>query len=303
MPLRDSISLGINHHLLHAEVASDPVGHRDTLLPILRDHRFEAVDLWIPDTPAIADTEIRACNDSGKLIIYNIGSRQGKRSPHPASPDPKTQAYSLDFYKRELDQALNVNAVKVVTNSGADLPGDREAAFEALVSFYTEICRYVPDNVTILVEPTDREVSKCKFIGPSREAATLCDRIHAEGCRNFASMVDMGHVPLMNETIAQAFADSREHVGHIHLGNCIVNDLKHPLFGDKHVPWGIPGGEYDTEDVAELLRCVKTNGYIERCRPATVSFEMRPYPELSPEASVDIFFKKLQQAEDDILNP
>lgn len=296
MPWRDAILLGINHHLLFHERAADPSSHRETLLSLFDDSRWDVIDLWIPEDEDIAADEIRACRESGKTIVYNIGSRKGKPSPHPASLDPDRRAYALDFYKRELDRALAAGAVKVVTNSGADVPENREAAIDALTEFYLEICRYVPSSVTILIEPTDRDVSKHKLIGPSVEAAALCRRLRALGITNFASMVDMGHVPLMGETIEQAFRDSEPYVGHVHLGNCILNDRAHPLFGDKHVPWGIPGGEYDVPDVTKALACALTCSRPGVRQLPTVTLEMRPYPQLSVSESVDIFLRKLGQA-------
>jgi len=296
MHWRDVIRIGVNHHLLNYAVASDPWQHCETLESLFADDRFDVLDLWIPEEPAIAAREIAGCRASGKTIIYNIGTRSGKPSPHPASLDPETRAYSLAFYKQELDRAIEAGAVKVVTNSGADVPGNRAAAVDALVSFYLDICRYVPEDVTVLIEPTDREISKRKLIGPSREAAALCERIHAAGCANFASMVDMGHVPLLGETIEQAFRASGRFVGHVHLGNCILRDQSHPLFGDKHVPWGLPGGEYDISDIAEAIGQAMAIGYLAPGNPGTVSFEMRPYPDCSPQESVDVFFAKLEDA-------
>jgi sugar phosphate isomerase/epimerase len=236
MHWRECLRIGVNHHLLHAGGIEAPARHAETLLPLLGDSRFEVVDLWIPAEAASAARELAACRDSGKLIVYNIGGRKGQPSPQPAALDPAVWQRSLDFYREELDRALAAGATRVVTNSGADQPAAREAAREQLVRFYQVLCRHVPPTVTILIEPTDRTLDKRKLIGPSAEAAALGRRLRAEGCANFASMVDMGHVPLLGETLAQAFQDSADCLGHIHLGNCILRNPQHPLFGDKHVP-------------------------------------------------------------------
>ena len=111
-------------------------------------------------------------------------------------------------------------------------------------------------------------------------------------------MVDMGHVPLLGETLAQAFADSTPFVGHVHLGNCILEDRSHPLFGDKHVPWGTPGGEFGREGIVDFFRQAFACGYLGGGDRPTVSFEMRPYPDLSPERSLDRFFAEFDAAWD-----
>ena len=298
MDYRDYVRLGLNHHLLYADRASDPAGHEQSLLHLLDDERLEILDMWIPEALPFREREIRAVLDSGKMVYYNVGTRKGKEAAHPATLDAKKRAYSLDFYKRELDRAIAVRAGKAITNSGPDVPEDRVAAMEALVSFYVEICRYVPDDMIIMVEPTDRETSKRKFIGPSREAADLARRVHAAGCSNFASMVDMGHLPLMGETIEQGMTDTAGCIGHIHLGNCILKDKTHPMFGDKHVAWGILGGEYDLDDVAELLALGLDMGYFSKGSRGSVSIEMRPIPGETPEDSLDIYYDTFRMAWD-----
>jgi len=290
MDYRDYVRLGLNHHLLYADRASDPAGHEQSLMTLLGDDRLEILDMWIPEASPIREREIRAVLDSGKTVYYNVGTREGKEAAHPATLNAEKRAYSLDFYRKELDRAVAVRAVKVITNSGPDVPEDRAAAMDALVGFYVEICRYVPGDMIIMVEPTDRETSKRKFIGPSREAADLVRRVHARGCRNFASMVDMGHLPLMGETIEQGMTDTAGFIGHIHLGNCILKDKKHPMFGDKHVAWGIAGGEYDLDDVAELLALGLKMGYFSKGSRGSVSIEMRPIPGKTPEDSLDIYY-------------
>lgn len=109
-------------------------------------------------------------------------------------------------------------------------------------------------------------------------------------------MVDMGHVPLMGETIKQAMEESFPYIGHIHMGNCILADTSDPMFGDKHVAWGLEGGEYDVDDLAELLSIGLKLSYFSTDQPGSASFEMRPYPDKTPEQSLDIYFEKLAQA-------
>jgi sugar phosphate isomerase/epimerase len=234
--------------------------------------------------------------DSGKEIYYNVGTRKGKEPAHPASLIPEKRRYSLAFYKSELDRAIAVGAKKAITNSGPNNPERRDEAIDALAAFYVEICNYVPADLLIMIEPTDWDVAKCKLIGSSREAADLARRMHATGCPNFASMVDMGHLPLMHETIAQAMRDTGDQVGHIHMGNCILKDRSHPLFGDKHVALGIEGGEYGDEDLAELLQIGLETGYFSKESRGSASIEMRPLANETPEESLDIYCETLSRA-------
>ena len=290
MDYREYVKLGLNHHLLYVEVASEPAEHQRTLMKVLEDDRLDILDLWIPETEPYRSEEIKALRGSGKEVYYNVGTRKGKAPAHPASLIPEKRRYSLDFYKDELDRAIEAGATKVITNSGPNNPENREAAIDALVDFYLEICAYVPEDMLIMIEPTDWDVDKCKLIGSSKEAADLARRIHAAGRANLSSMVDMGHLPLMHETIAQAMADSDNQIGHIHMGNCILKDKSHPMFGDKHVAWGIEGGEYDVNDVAELLSIGLKMGYFNKTSRGSASIEMRPLADKTSEESLNAYF-------------
>lgn len=298
MSFQKILKLGVNHHLLYINRCSDPIEHEKSLYQLLRDERFELLDIWVPNVDPVREREIKAIRESEKQIIYNIGTRAGEPPAHPATLSPDERKYSIEFFKRELENAIAVGAKKVVTNSGPDVPENREAAFEALVDFYVEICSYVSarKEMDILIEPTDRETDKCKFIGPSAQAVKLAKRIHQAGCNNFASMVDMCHIPLMGESIEQAMITTKGYIGHIHLGNCILKNPDHPLFGDKHVPWGIHGGEFDVEDVADLLSLGLQIGYFSPQNCGMASLEMRPYPNKTPEESLDIHYQKFEQA-------
>ena len=298
MSYREYVKLGLNHHLLYADCASEPAEHERTLAKVLEDDRLEILDIWIPEAAPHRQREIEMIKDSGKTIYYNVGTRKGKEPAHPASSIPEKRRYSLDFYKDELERAIEAGAAKVITNSGPNNPENREAAIDALVEFYVEICNYVPPDMLIMIEPTDWDVAKCKLIGSSQEAADLALRIHAAGCRNFASMVDMGHLPLMHETIVQAMRDTGDQIGHVHMGNCILRDRSHPMFGDKHVAWGIEGGEYGERDLVELLRIGVEMGYFNKESRGSASIEMRPIPGKTPEESLDVYHDAFVRAWD-----
>ena len=289
------IKIGLNHYLLYNKFTSSPDGHERTLQKVLSDERLEVLDIWIRGEEPYRTNEIKAVLASNKEIYYNVGTRKGKEAAHPAALDKRKRAYSLDFYKAEIDRGLEAGCKKVVTNSGHDIPENRESAFEALVDFYCEICEFVGAEVLIMIEPTDRTVDKKKFIGPSREAVVLAQRIHNAGYSNFSSMVDMCHIPLMGETIEQAMFDTIHYLGHIHLGNCILNK-DHPLYGDKHPPWGIKGSEYGIDEVSKILHLGLSSGYFNKHSRGSASFEMRPVPGMNEEESLDSFFKVLSEA-------
>jgi sugar phosphate isomerase/epimerase len=248
--------------------------------------------MWYPWD--IKDEILGAIKDSGKIIYYNMGNRAGQRSLAPAAMDSEHRSYSMNVYKDELERAKLCNSTKIITNAGPNDVENRDQCMDYLVEFYIEICKCA-ESMTVMIEPTDWDTSKCKLIGSSAEAVEICKRVRDAGCDNMASMIDMCHVPLMHETIAQAMKDTGEYLEHIHLGNC-VTDKASPFYGDKHPGIGIEGGVYGVEDLAENFILGLQSGYFSKENQGSASIEMRVLPGLSSEECLDKYYEAVLKA-------
>lgn len=294
MNFRDFIRLGINHHLLYADVIKNPSEHLRTLKILLADPRLEIIDMWYPWN--IQEDALKVIKNSGKTIYYNMGNRSGQRSLAPASIDDEHRYYSLDVYKDELKRAKMCNAQKIITNSGPNDIEHREKCKDYLVEFYIELCKRA-EAITVIIEPTDWDTSKYKLIGSSMEAVNICQRVKDAGYGNIGSMIDMCHVPLMHETISQAVSDTGNCLEHIHLGNCVL-DKTSPYYGDKHPGLGIEGGIFGVSDIAELFSLGLSTGYFSQESKGSVSIEMHPLPGQSSEECFDKYYDAICQAWD-----
>lgn len=292
MNLKDYVRLGLNHHLLYADVIKDSAEHLRTLEIVLNDSRLDILDMWYPWD--IKDQALKAIKDSGKTIYYNMGNRAGQRSLAPAAIDDEHRNYSMSIYKDELKRAKLCNAQKIITNSGPNDVENRSKCMDYLVEFYIEFCKCAEPTM-VMIEPTDWDMSKNKLIGSSAEAVEICQRVRDAGCKNMASMIDMCHIPLMHETIVQAVSDTGEYLEHIHIGNC-VTDKTSPFYGDKHHGIGIEGGIYDVEDIAEVFRLCISSGYFSKDNRGSASIEMRHLPGKSSEECLDIYYEAVCQA-------
>ena len=172
--------------------------------------------------------------------------------------------------------------------SGPDVPDDRETAKERLSEILLRLGAEIPPQVTLTLEPTDREIDKCFLFGPVEETAAFVRKLQAAGLANLGVLLDMGHVPLMGETLESAVAHAGDTLRHIHLGNCILKNPCNPLYGDKHVAWGAAESEYGEEDAVRFIHLLQTAGYFQG-EDCTVSFEMRPIEGLGPEESLARF--------------
>jgi hypothetical protein len=292
MNFNEYMRLGVNHHLLYADVINNPQEHLRTLKIVLSDPRLDIVDMWYPWD--IKEQVIPSIKASGKTIYYNMGNRAGQRPLAPASMDAEHREFTLNIYKDELERAKLCNAEKIITNSGPNDVKNREKCKDHLVDFYIELCKSA-ESMIVMIEPTDWDTSKCKLIGSSKEAVEICQRVRDAGCENMASMIDMCHIPLMHETLAQAFSDTGDYLEHIHLGNCVV-DKKSPFYGDKHPGLGIEGGVYGIEDIAEVFKLGISSGYFSKDNKGSASIEMRCLPGKTSEECFDKYYEAVCKA-------
>lgn len=98
----------------------------------------------------------------------------------------------------------------------------------------------------------------------------------------------MGHAPLLDEKPAEALRMLKDHLVHVHVGNC-VKTPGHAAYGDTHPRFGLKGGENDVAELVEFLRALRDVGYIP-ASPREVSpvigFELKPVPGERPETVI-----------------
>jgi|GEM_PF-3334105 len=276
--------LGVNHQFLYPESITDAAAHTATLKALAASGTVQALDCWLwRGARAVEERQILL--DSGKIIHYNIGDRAGEAVSFPASPDARVRSKSRDLVRREIGYALSLGAKKIVLGSGPDVPGDHAAAIERFAEFLAALLEDLPHGVTLALEPADWDMDKRFLVGPLAEAAALVRRLRQDGHASVGLLLDMGHVPLLHESLSTALEKTAGTLVHIHLGNCICHSRAHPLFGDRHVPWDVPEGEFSTADGMRFLSMLRETGYFE-AGAASVSFEMRPIPGFSPAESL-----------------
>jgi sugar phosphate isomerase/epimerase len=147
-------------------------------------------------------------------------------------------------------------------------------------------------GISGLLEPFDMTIDKCFLYGPSQ----VCADFVAAGPENLGIELDLAHVPLMGEGFAQAIRNSAPHLRRVHLGNCVLRDTSHPRYGDTHPPIGLPGGEIDTPELAEILTLLLEVGFLSNTERGDFVFEMTPWPGKSVEETVADTFSRLDQA-------
>ncbi len=296
MNRESAMILGANHQFLYLAGMSDADVHTDTLKRLADDSRIEALDCWVWAHEPNRSRELDILRHAGKVVNYNIGDRFGEPAALYAARAPQAQAHAQRIFWRELDQALQAGARKIVMGSGPDFPDEREHALQRLEAFVCAALDHIGPEASLVIEPTDRELDKRFLLGPLRETVALVRAVRARGHHNMGILLDMGHIPLLGETIEGAVGGCEQLIEHVHLGNALICDTSDPLYGDKHVAWDTTKGEYGQPEVNRMIAALRQAGYFERAQRASVSFEMRPMQGLGAEQSLGRFIEMLDTA-------
>ena len=286
--------LGINHQFLYEKSMTDAEAHTETLAKLSSSELVDALDCWCWRGER-AKREIEILRASGKIINYNIGDRFGEAAAVPSSPDKAERDHAYSTVMREIEYGIALGSKKIVIGSGKDFPADRDSAKERFFEFIMKIGEELPPDVTLALEPTDRDIDKYFLFGPMDETVEFIKRVRASGLENFGMLLDQCHIPLMHETVESAVSKLSDTLVHVHLGNCLLSDKSSPMYGDKHPAWSYPGSEYTEDDGARYLALLKKIGYTEKTGN-TVTFEMRPYLGKTPEESLAGFVKVYREA-------
>jgi len=109
-------------------------------------------------------------------------------------------------------------------------------------------------------------------------------------------MVDLSHLPLLGESSWECAEIVKDHVVHLHVGNCVMRDEDHPAYGDAHPRFGIEGGENDVEELAEYLEAFIDVGVLNDEDRPFMSFEVKPCEGESSEVVIANAKRALKQA-------
>lgn len=289
------VLLGINHHLLFPESFTDQCVHEETLVEVAHSFpEFQVIDCFLNDDPERREREIAAICGSGKKAVYNLPLFGLMEGVDPSSPNERLRKRAVELATEHVRRAKQLPTLGIVIASGTD-PGEalRGAHTEAFVAFLTEVAA-VASPLPLMIEPFDRSVDKRLLVGPTREAVSVIETLRARNVSNVFLMVDMGHLPLMEESFTEALRLSAPHLRHVHLGSC-VKDPDHPMFGDTHPPMGMEGGVNGEPELERFLLALQGIGYLNGAltpRP-TVTLEQRPYPGMTERESVDVWMQML----------
>jgi len=270
--------LGIVHFKAFPQCVGGQGPILETLRKIAEDDFWTAVEVgWMKD--------VRVRHQASKLlevshlkVCYATQPRILGQKLNPSAFDAAVRAKAIDNVKRGIDEAYQLGASSVRVLSGKD-PGDekREEAKKIFIDTLKEWCEYAQQqgDIKIYMKIFDRDIDKAALIGHFKDAADVAEEVYKE-YKNFGVLSDLSHFPLLRESPAEAIPLVMKYPMHFHIGNCVVADKKHFLYGDLQPRFGVAGGELDTPDVRDYFKLLLENNLLNPEDKPVVSAEVRP---------------------------
>ncbi len=273
------VDLSIVHFMIFPDTMAGSGPIVETVSRIVNDNFFSMIEVSHINDPQVRKQVADTIETSHARVAFGA---------QPPILSQKLDLNSLDESRRReaiktllpiIDEAKEIGAKRFTVLSGPDPgPEKREEARGLLVDSLLQLCSYARERgVSVTLETFDRTIEKKSLIGPSPEALLVSKAVRGK-FPDFGLMYDMGHAPLLDENPADALRMLKDHLVHVHVGNC-VKTPGHPAYGDKHPRFGLKGGENDIPQLVEFLRALKNIGYIPSTPKETspvIGFELKP---------------------------
>lgn len=198
--------------------------------------------------------------EKGMRGIYLAAILQKRKKLNLSSLDEIERRKAIDEMLKCIDTCKEARVSIVLVASGAR-PENELQKEEALLAFQDsleEICTYAGKDITITVEPGDSNVHFFQLIGPTAQAAALMRQMAGRGIGNLALTMDISHLAMLGEEITPSLEEVMPYCSHIHLANCVL-DKTDPLYGDKHPPFSVKKGCYDSVTAKNVMGWLKKN--------------------------------------------
>jgi len=296
-PWQAYMRIGVVHGMLFPECLGGTGPIRQTLTTIVDDPFFEAVDVG-----AIEDAQERAecaalLRDSQLAVAFACQPTQLRLGLDWNAADSSVREHAFRELVKLLPQAQELGAQRIFVMSGKNVaPGERRAAMERLVTMLRRFCREAREQVglPVALEVFDYDVDKKALIGTCEMAAWVAREVRRD-FPDFGLLHDLSHIYLCHEEPGRHFPLIREYLVAMHLGNS-VSQRGHPLYGDTHPPFGVPGSDVGVTQLRDCLKALFDIGFLRTGRRPIVGFEIRTPSGMNPSTVIANMKRTLARA-------
>lgn len=303
-PLESYCHVGLVHPMAFPECAKGEGPILATLGQIATDTFFSAVEVTRMKQAKVRQEAAQMLAVAGLQVVFGAALPLLQEQLSLSALDQAARQQAVDCCKGLIDQAYELGASIMTVCSGPD-PGeaDRPAAAAAFTDSLRQLCADAQEKagatmLSVSVENFDRVVDKRLLLGPTKEAAEIVAAVYADSS-NVGLTIDLGHQALLRESVAEMVLNASEHLIHVHIGNCVLDDASHAAYGDRHPRFGLPGGAVGVEELKRFLESLVYAGYFKKSVPTTrpvVSSEVQPLAGERPEWVIANAKRALTQA-------
>lgn len=285
-PLHDYMRLGLIHFMAYPQCGGGEGPIVETFQSIALDPFFDVVEVTQMKDPETRRM-VRALAEQARVNLA-FGCQPillgGKLDLN--HPDVAERRKAVDAVKGGIDQGRELGCKGAAVLSGP-VSADYDAGKQRLIDSLRELCYYArAQGMTLALETFDQvPYGKNCLIGPTRDAVTVSEAVRKE-YPDFGLMLDLSHLPLLGESSREALTTAGDHLVHVHIGNCAMDDPAHPAYGDNHPRFGAGGTRNDVAELTEYLDVLLETGYLDKSKRRVVSFEVKPMAGEDPEAVI-----------------
>ncbi|WP_168203440.1 TIM barrel protein [Oceanispirochaeta crateris] len=306
--IRNFVQLGISSILLYPKALKNSLSLFTAIEESCHLEHFEVIESYLPHEKDIRSEAIKTIKETGRTIHYNSPLPFQLDGPYSCgSSNAEYRKNSFKLIKQHIEYAAEADAPLFVLTGCID-KGEEERA--ARLSYLEDFICYaseeaVQHGIKMVLEPIERHQFKKIVLGPTEDCVSMAKRVMGRNIKNFGLMLDVMHLPLMEETFDHALENILETgLDHVHMGDC-VTDPSSSYYGHTHPPFGIQKGTFNQQDYSyqffKFLEC----GYLSSTpsveNKPTISIEAQAYPGVSPRTSSIVFYEKLNSAFADAL--
>lgn len=295
-PLHAYVRPGLVHFMAYPQCMGGDGPIAETVARLCGDPFFELLELAPINDPAVRD-QVRSIAEQARVELALAATPRllgGQLDLNTADAAARQAAVDAVIEVVDMAASMNIHAVSLLSGAVASDYADAKAR---LVESLKAICaRGLETGVEIVLETFDQvPYGKNRLIGPTQDAVDISETLCVD-YPNFGLLLDLSHLPLIGETSEYALTLASEHISHIHIGNCAMDDPSHPAYGDNHPRFGAPGTRNDTAELTDFLRTLLNVGYLNKNERRAVSFEVKPMAGESHEAVIAGSKRTLEEA-------
>lgn len=239
------------------------------------DEYFGAYEITHIEDPEERDKVKSMLEQSHMKVCYGAQPRLLGPKLNPNDVDEEGRKKAEAVLIDSVDEAEYMGAKGIAFLAGKWTEETKELQYQQLLKTTRAVCDYAATKgMMVEIEVFDYDVDKAALIGPAPLAARFAADMRTTNS-NFGLLIDLSHIPITHENIADVVRTTRPYITHFHLGNAVAKKGAKG-YGDLHQRFGYPESANDTPELLEYFRVLKEEGFFNKENPYVLSLEVTP---------------------------